>query len=99
MTIKQPFAPAYGSGQTVTPAAAAATVTLTKGSKQVILTNLGTNVCYVRIAEGTVANASTADFPVPPNWQVPITKSEQADKLSHISSAGTTLHIMNGEGF
>jgi hypothetical protein len=99
MTIKQPFAPSYGSGQTVTPAAAAATITLTPGSKQLMLTNLGAAVCYVRIGQGSVANASTVDFPIPPNFQVPITKSSDADKLSHISAAGTTLHIINGEGF
>ena len=99
MTIKAPVQPAYGSGQTVTPAAGAATITLTPGSKQLILTNLGTNPCYVRVGQTTVANASTSDYPVPAGAQVVISKAMADDKLSHISAAGTTLHVMNGEGF
>lgn len=99
MTIKAPVQPGYGTGQTLTPGAAAATATLTIGSKQLILTNLGTNPCYVRIGQTTVANASTSDYPVPAGAQVVISKSMADDKLSHISAAGTTLHVINGEGF
>jgi hypothetical protein len=98
MTIKAPVQPGYGSGQVLTPAAGAATATLTIGSKQLILTNLGTNPCYVRVGQ-SVANASTLDYPVPAGAQVVITKAMADNQLSHISAAGTTLHVMNGEGF
>jgi hypothetical protein len=98
MTIKAPVQPAYNTGQTLSPAAGAATATLTTGSKQLILTNLGTNPCYVRVGTGTIT-ATTNDYPVPAGAQVVITKAMLDDKLSHISAAGTTLHVMNGEGF
>jgi hypothetical protein len=98
MTIKAPVQPAYGSGQVLSPGAASATATLQKGSKQLILTNQGANVCYVRVGQG-VAAASTADYPVPAGAQVVITKAMDDNQLSHISPLGTTLHVMNGEGF
>lgn len=99
MTARQPFAPSYGSGQTVTPAAASATATIAKGAKQLTLTNLGINVCYIRVGDANLGSATTADFPIPPSWQIQITKFEDYDKISYISAAGTTLHIINGEGF
>lgn len=98
MTIKAPIQPAYGSGQTVNPAAGANTAQLAPGSKQLILTNLGANPAYVRVGQG-VANASAADYPVPAGAQVVITKAEADNQLSHVSPLGTTLHVMNGEGF
>lgn len=98
MTIKAPVQPSYATGQTVNPAAGAATMTLTTGSKQLILTNLGANPCYVRVGSGTIA-ATINDYPVPAGAQVVITKAMNDDKLSHISPVGTTLHVMNGEGF
>lgn len=99
MTNRAPVQPGYGTGVTTTPAAGAATANLTAGSKQLILTNLGANVCYVRVGQTGLAAATTADYPVPAGAQVVITKAEVDDKLSHISPVGTTLHAMNGEGF
>lgn len=94
----QPFNPAYASGQTVTPAAASAAAADLIPSRQVCLTNLGTNVCYVRIAAAATA-ATAADYPVPPGSQVSITKDYDHLKIATISPLGTTLHIMCGLGF
>lgn len=99
MTIKAPVQPGYGTGQIVNPAAGAATANLTAGSKQLILTNQGANPAYVRVGQTGLATATTADYPVPAGAQVVITKAMGDDKLSHISPLGTTLHVMNGEGF
>jgi hypothetical protein len=99
MTIRQPVYPAYGSGQVLTPAAASATATIRTGNKQLILTNLGTNVCYVRVGQSGLGAATTADYPIPAGAQVVVTRNEQDTQLSHISAAGTTLHAMNAEGF
>jgi hypothetical protein len=98
MTAKVPFCPTYGSGQIVTPAAAAAAVTnLAKGDQQVVVSNIGANICYVRInAEG---DASTADFPLPSGKQVCLTKAPDQTRLSHISATGTSLHIITGNGW
>jgi hypothetical protein len=98
MTTKAPVQPCYKTGQTVSPGAGAATANLTTGSKQLILTNLGANPAYVQVGSGTFA-ATIADYPVPAGAQVVITKAMGDDKLSHISPLGTTLHVMNGEGF
>ena len=98
MTIKAPFQPAYTTGQVVSPAAAAASVTLLKNSKSVCLTNTGSNTAYVRISP-TAANATTADYPVIAGSQVVIGKADDDISLSHISASGTTLHIICGEGF
>lgn len=98
MSASRPFGPAYGSGQTVTstvtPADAAA---LNKGDQQVVVSNTGTNVGYVRIA--AAGNASAADYLVQPGQQVPLTKDGDATRLSHYSPSGTTFHIISGSGW
>lgn len=94
----RPFNPAYGSGQVVAPAAAAAAVTnLNTEDMNVVLTNLGANVCYVRVA--ATGNATTADYPVPSGAQVCLTKGVGQTRLSYISASGTSLHIMTGNGW
>lgn len=98
MSVKQPVNPNYNTGQVVTPAAASAQITLPKGNKQVILTNLGANVCYVRIGTGTLT-ASTADFPVRAGDQVIVTKAMDDSTLAHISASGTTLQVITGDGW
>jgi hypothetical protein len=99
MTIKAPVQPGYGTGQTLAPGAASATITMTGGSKQLILTNLGANPAYVRVGGADIKPATVADYPVPAGAQVVITKAADDNKLSHISPLGTDLHVMNGEGF
>lgn len=94
----RPFNPAYGSGQIVTPGAGALAVTnLNKGDQSVVLTNLGANVCYVRIAES--GDATTADYPIPSGAQVNLTKAPGQTRLSYISASGTSLHIITGNGW
>jgi len=95
----QPFAPHYGVGQVVTPAAAAADAApLNADDQVVVVTNLGTNIAYVRIAAS--GPATVADYPVPPNGgQVPLKKGIGETRLSHISAAGSTLHIITGNGW
>lgn len=93
-----PFNPAYTQGQTVTPAAAAASININPVSKQVCLTNLGVNVCYVRLSDVAIS-ATVADYPIPPGTQQVITKQDGHGILSYISAAGTTLHAICGEGW
>lgn len=97
MSAEQPFNPQYGSGQVLSPAAGSANVTVPP-TKQLILTNLGVNVCYIRCGESS-QTATTADYPVPPGLQVTITKDERHLNMAHISAGGTTLHVMGGEGW
>lgn len=99
MTVIATFAPSYGSAQTVTPGTSSASVTIGKGSKSMCLTNLGTSACYVRTSSGT-STATIADYVVPAGAQVSISKFQDQDTVSFVTSAGSTsLHIMPGEGF
>jgi len=93
-----PFTPAYGRGVTVTPAAASASVTIGGNSQTLCLTNLGANVCYIRMSDVAVS-ATHSDYPIPGGAQVTITKPREYGLLTHVSAAGTTLHIIPGEGF
>jgi hypothetical protein len=94
----RPFNPAYGSGQVVAPAAAAAAVAnLNKGDQSVVVTNIGANICYVRIADA--GDATTADYALPSGAQVCLTKAPEQQRLSYISAAGTSLHIITGNGW
>lgn len=101
MTIHSSFQPHYGSTQTVTPAAASATITIGKGNKTIRVHNAGaTNPGFFRTglaSDGTVT-ATAADMPVYPGETVYIEKPQDHDTLAHISAAGTTFVITSGEG-
>jgi hypothetical protein len=98
--IRAPFQPRYGAGQVVAPAAASANITIdaNKYNKNVCLTNLGAAVCYVRVGKGAQV-ATVADYPVPPNAQVVISKDQDDDSLAHISATGTSLQVLPGDGW
>jgi len=95
------FYPKRGANQVVTPGAASASITIDAVSKAVRVHNSGaTNICHVRI--GTSASgtpATTADTPVPPGTVIILRKGDGEDTLSHISAAGTTLHVQPGEEY
>jgi len=97
--MQAPFCPKYNSGQTVTPSSSSAVITIDYTSKQVCLTNTGAAICYVRISTETGIAATTADYPVPAGSQVTVTKNEGQATLAYISAAGTTLHVICGEGW
>lgn len=97
MSILAPINPAYTQGQIVAAAAVAASVSVNKAAKQIAVTNLGSNIAYVRTGTGTIA-ATTADMPVYPGEAVYIEKPQDDDTVATISAAGTTASIMSGEG-
>lgn len=99
MTIKAPFNPSYTRGITVTPAAASANSEIATDSKQICMTNLGANVCYIRIGDSATMAATTADYPIPSGAQLVVTRDPSQTRIAYISAAGTTLHILPGEGF
>lgn len=98
MSILAPINPAYTQGQIVAAAAVAASVSVNKAAKQIAVTNLGGNIAYVRTGTGTIA-ATTADMPILPGTQVTLTKGDNQETFSYISAAGTTLHVIPGEGW
>lgn len=95
---KQPFAPHFGTNRVLTPAATSASIPISTEDKNVYLLNTGPNICYVRIGTGA-QTATTADFPVPVNEPMVLSKGQGDDTLAHISATGTTLNVMTGEGF
>lgn len=98
--IFAPFSPDFGAGTVQTLAAAGtATLTVRKDARQVCFTNQGANPVYARIGDSSVANASIADYAIPANGQVIVTKSNQADTIKLLSPAGTTVHVITGEGW
>lgn len=101
MAALQPFSPHYGSGQTVTASSAGAlSVSINSNSFNVMVTNTGSNLAYVRIGTDS-ATATATDFPILAGSQVAITKGAGQNVLSYIGVATgtTTLHIMTGEGW
>lgn len=98
MSVNAPFCPSYTQGQSASAGAAAASITIGKGAKNLCITNLGANVAYVRAGASGI-EATTADYPVPGGAQVVVSKDEAHDTLSHISASGTTLHVIPGEGW
>lgn len=97
MAVHAPFQGQRGANQVLTPAAAAASVAIEPTSKSVRLVNVGANICHVRIGAGA-QTATVADTPVRAGSEVILTKADGDNTLSHISAAGTTLHVQTGEG-
>lgn len=100
--IKQPFFPAYGTNQVVSPAAGSATITINKDNRQVRIVNTGANIAYVQTfssQDQAGTTATTADFAVPAGAMCTISKDTDHDQLAHISASGTTLNIMTGDGY
>ena len=98
MAILAPFQPRFGAGVVVSPAAASANSAIGKGNKQIHFANLTSAVCYVSIGYSGLT-ASTADFPIPGNTTRVLSKDEDMTHVAYISAAGTTLHIIPGEGW
>lgn len=103
MTAKQPFAPTYGSNQVLTSSSSSASVAITPGNKQLRVVNTGSNKAYFKTYNsqgGAVSKtASTADCCVAAGMATTVTVNADHDKLAHISANGTTLEVMEGEGF
>ena len=98
MSALQPFNPSYTQGQTVTAAAAAASITINAVAKQVVITNRGANEAYIRIGTGAIS-ATVADMIILPGNQISLTKGDGQETVSYISVLGTSLHIIPGEGW
>lgn len=99
MSVETTFAPSYTKGITVAPGIASASSIIGAGSKSLCLTNLSAVVCYVRVSS-VAATATEADYPIPANAQVSISKPQDDSIVSYVTAAGTSsLHIIPGEGF
>lgn len=100
MAIHSPFLPRYGSNQSVTAGAASSSITIGLGSKSLLLSNTGANICYVRVYNSGAGtqSATTADLPVPAGTSRVIGKDQDHGSVAVISASGTTMQVMEGEG-
>lgn len=104
MEIFQPFSPHYGATQALTITAAQSTAVFTPQalSPQVLLTNVGTAVVFVRIQPTADAvDASAADTPVLPNSKLVLTRAtgESVTLRATAAGAGSVLYVTPGIGF
>jgi len=98
MTTFSPFKPAFGTNQSVSPAASSARVALKNlDNRSLFLNNSGSNICYVRLGDSSVV-ATAADCPVIPGSYLFIERGLDTTSIAYISASGTTLDIMQGEG-
>lgn len=96
------FDPAYGSGQSITVTATAASATWQNtGNDHLLLAVVGTLPVWVRVTDSSSsANAAvTVDQIVLPNLPMVIAKPKDYERISAVSTgAGSTLYINPGRG-
>lgn len=94
------FAPAYGEGISVSPSSTSANSVIRANTTSLCITSRNSVECFVRIGAGAGLAATTADYLVPPNGQVTISKFMNFDRIAYIAPAGGgSLHVLPGEGF
>jgi hypothetical protein len=94
-----PFKPIYGAGQPATATAVADSLTVDANAKQLSLSNMGLNICYIRVSTSALNAATTADYPLLPGGKEIITKDAGENIISFIAPDGdTTIHIIPGSG-
>jgi hypothetical protein len=102
MTIQSNFRPKQGAGQIASPAVGSAVLTIGAGSRTLRVKNTGaTNPMSVRTglaSDGTLTAVVNTDLTIYPGEVVYIEKDPRHDTLAHVSTAGTTLHVIPGEG-
>jgi hypothetical protein len=79
------FAPAYGQAIAVTPGVASANSVLGKNVTSLCITSRNSVECFVRIGTGAGLAATSADYLVPPNGQVSISKFLDYDRIAYIA--------------
>jgi len=107
MSILAPFSPQAGSTVTVAASGTAQDVQINPESKQIMVTNVGTQVVFVRLKlAGETAVATDTDAPVLPNSQVVLTKAGKGPRDGHSllsvvapGGAGSTVYVTSGEGW
>lgn len=102
MSAMQPINPKWGSNQLLTATGSSQQATVNGQTKQIHVENTGTtNPVYIRTgnsANGTIT-ATTADLRLSPGTVEVITKPQDDNRVAYISASGTTLELIEGEGW
>lgn len=103
--INKPFSPQYGQTQAAVTIAGAVNVNVPASPKQLLLTNVGTVLAFVRVKpSGVAADASANDLPLPAGAQRIISKEDGGTGPAVVvsvfaSGAGSTVYVTPGEGY
>lgn len=98
MSIKAPINPVYGAGQNITATTTATTVTLSAQTKQIMVTNSGPGIAYVRITP-VFADATPADAIISPNGTPQVfTKFQDILQISVVSASTSAVNVIPVEG-
>ena len=97
------FSPTIGTGVQITAVAATSTVgviDVNRAGQQIVVTNLGTDVAYVRTydSENGVDTATSADYPVLGGTQIVLTKDPRHNSMAILSAGTPIIHIIKGNG-
>lgn len=98
------FTPYYGSTVSAASAAGAVNVTTLARARALLLTNVGTQLVFVRVKpSGVAADASAADLPLPAGAQRVILKSSEPGVNGEVTvsifsaAVGSTIYVTPGE--
>ena len=98
MTTKAPINPVYGAGQNIAATTTATTVVLGAATQQIMITNSGPGIAYVRITP-VFAPATAADAIVAPNGTPQVfTKFRDVLQVSVVSASTSAVNIIPVEG-
>lgn len=106
MTVPAPFKPHFGGGINIVAAAATpANAAVGAGDKTLRVVNSGTGLTYFRtgnsktIVGGAASIIATLnDCPILPSGTVTIEKPQEDDYIAWLSTPGSTLIAIGGEG-
>ena len=97
----RPFGPQFGSNQVVTLVAGVAQMrTLSSDSTAIRVLNSGSGDLYIRAysSQSGAPVASTADYPILSGMVSTLTIGAAFDRISMLSTSGTTAQVMTGQG-
>jgi hypothetical protein len=99
MNRQNAFGPSWGKGVILATSTSTGNTEVGINAFNVVITNQdGTDGMYVACGDSTVT-ATTADYYLPPNGQVCITKKKEYTHVAAIAVANTpSIHIIPGQG-
>ena len=99
------FTPYYGATVNAASSAGVANVTTLARARALLLTNVGTQLVFIRVKpNGSATDASATDMPLPAGSQTVILKSSEPGALAGETvvsifgtGAGSTIYVTPGE--
>ena len=99
MALQIPFKPAYGQGFSGTPNGTSQSHEIGYGYRTLCINNLGSVALYARVGYADVV-ATLADYCIPPNSQVTISKDQEHTHVACITAGTAGVgNVIPGEGF